>query len=85
MLPDGSSTHQMKLAVELFVDRHVRDSWGAEATLKYTRLRYELHIERRADEHGLERLYVLYESLKPMARQQDTWMKQHLPAHGFHT
>jgi len=78
VLPDGSSTHQMKLAVELFVDRHVRDSWGAEATLKYTRLRYELHIERRADEHGLERLYVLYESLKPMARQQDTWMKQHL-------
>lgn len=78
VLPDGQSVNQMKLAVELFIDRHIKDSWGAEATLKYTRLRYDLHIERRADEHGLERLYVTYESLKPLPRQDDLWIKHAL-------
>jgi predicted ATPase len=41
--PQGTSS-QMKFAVELFIDREVQDSWGAEATLKYTRLRYELQM-----------------------------------------
>lgn len=78
VLPDGKPTNQMKLAVELFIDQHIKDSWGTEAELKYTRLRYELHVERRADQHGLERLSVSYESLKPLTRQDDLWVRQHL-------
>jgi predicted ATPase len=78
LLPDGQPTNKIKMAVELFIDRHIRDSWGAEAELKFTRLRYEVHIERRADERGLERLYVEHESLTPLARGSDAWLKRHL-------
>lgn len=78
LLPDGQPTNQIKMAVELFIDRYIKDSWGAEAELKFTRLRYEVHIERRPDERGLERLYVTHESLAPLARGNDVWLKQHL-------
>lgn len=67
----------MRLAVEIFVERHIKDSWGAEAKLKYTRLRYELEIERRKDQQELERLYVTYESLTSIPRHDDHWIKRH--------
>jgi predicted ATPase len=41
-LPNGTTTSQMSLAVELFVERHIQDSWGAQAEIKFTRLRYEI-------------------------------------------
>jgi predicted ATP-dependent endonuclease of OLD family len=76
--PDGSASTKMQLSVELLVERQIQDSWGARADLKYTRLRYEIAIERRADERGLERLYVTHERLKPIHRDSDTWVKRHL-------
>jgi len=36
ILPNGSTVPEIKLAVELLVDRQVRDDWGAEETLKCT-------------------------------------------------
>lgn len=78
LLPNGQPTSTMKLAVELFVNSHVEDSWGAKADLRFTRLRYEVHIERRADERGLQRLYVTREMLVPIARSNDTWIKRYL-------
>lgn len=77
-LPDGQPTTQMRLAVEMLVERQVQDSWGAQADLKHTRLRYELKIARRADEQGLERLYVTHESLAPIRRRDDGWFKRHV-------
>jgi hypothetical protein len=68
---------RMRLAVEMLVDRLVQDSWGAQAELKYTRLRYELEIERRADERGLERLYITHESLAPIYFSHDSWLRRH--------
>lgn len=78
VLPDGTQSDTIKLAVELFINRHIRDQWGDEAKLKHTRLRYEVHIQRRRDSRGLERLYVIHESLEPLARSKDTWIKQYL-------
>lgn len=78
VLPDGTRSDTIKLAVELFINRRIRDQWGDETVLKYTRLRYEVHIQRRRDDRGLERLYVIHESLKPLARSEDTWIKQQL-------
>ncbi len=75
--PNGQSLNNMTLAVEMFVDRSIQDSWGAGADLKYTRMRYELEIARRSDEQGLERLYVVHESLKAIARSEDKWSKKH--------
>jgi predicted ATPase len=77
-LPDGQPVDQMRLAVEMLVERQVRDSWGAQADLKHPRLRYELEIARRADEQGLERLYVTHERLTPIWREDDTWFKSHV-------
>jgi len=77
-LPDGTATAHMRLAVELLVEPQIQDSWGARAELKYTRLRYEIAIERRADERGLERLYVTHERLEPIHRDSDVWIRRHL-------
>ncbi len=76
-LPDGRSVDHMSLAVEMFVERQVQDSWGAQAELKYPRLRYELSISRRTDERNLERLYVDRESLVPIQRGKDEWLQRH--------
>lgn len=78
LLPDGQPTNRIQMAVELFIDRHIKDSWGAVSELKFTRLRYEVHIERRPDERGLERLYVTLERLTPLARGDDAWLRRYL-------
>jgi predicted ATPase len=76
-IPNGKPVNKMSLAVEMLVDRSIQDSWGANAELKYTRMRYELEILRRSDEQGLERLYVSRESLKSIPRADDNWCKKH--------
>lgn len=78
ILPEGQITDRMRLAVEMLVERQVQDSWGAQAGLKYTRMRYELEIARRPDEQGLERLYVIREALDPILRGSDAWFKRHV-------
>ncbi|MEO8953170.1 MAG: AAA family ATPase [Ktedonobacteraceae bacterium] len=75
--PNGRSVDKMTMAVEILVDRNIQDSWGAQAELKYTRMRYELEISRRADEQKLERLYVTHESLRAIPRSDDSWCKRH--------
>ena len=76
-LPDGRSMDRMRLTAEILVERRVQDSWGTQADLKYTRLRYELEIVRRTDEHGLDRLYVNKEQLLPIRRGSDAWLKRY--------
>ena len=77
LLPDGRPVDHMRLAAEVLVDKTVQDSWGAQASIKYTRLRYELEIARRTDGQGLERLYVDHESLTAIPRGEDSWTKRH--------
>jgi predicted ATPase len=64
---------EMEFAVEMLLDKTIRDSWGSEATLDFTRLRYELKIERRPDKYGVERLFVKYEALIPIPTSHDHW------------
>ncbi len=82
--PTGELTNIMRFAVELLVDRQVQDSWGAEAELKYTRMRYEVYIERRSDERGLERLYVIHEQLELIPRGEDHWIKRYIGKESSH-
>jgi predicted ATPase len=64
----------IRLAVELFIDKKVKDDWGTEKNLSHTRLRYEIHIERKSDpKSGFEKLYVRHEVLKPIEKQKDKW------------
>lgn len=71
ILPNSQSVNHMRLAVDLFVEPQVQDSWGDQANLKYTRLRYELRVERSTDDRGLERLYITHESLISISLHQD--------------
>lgn len=80
-LPEGGRAEEMYLAAEMLVDRRVRDSWGAESALKFTRLRYELRIERRRDARGLDRLRVKHESLRAMRVIHDSWLRSHAGPH----
>lgn len=78
---DGSHTTSMQFAVEMLLDRKVRDTWGSEAELKYTRLRYELVIERRPDKRGIERLFVRKEELTAIRRGDDEWYQGYVGTH----
>ncbi len=64
---------EMEFAVEMLLDKTIRDAWGSETKLDYTRLRYELKIERRPDKHGIERLFVKHEALVPIPSTNDQW------------
>ena len=81
---NGSYAREMTFAVEMLVDRKVRDTWGSEAELKYTRLRYVLSIERRQDQRGIERLFVRQEELMAIKRSEDRWYKNYVGAGNTH-
>lgn len=70
-LPEGKSVDRMRMGVEMLVDRKVEDDFGRKAELKFTRLRYELEITLGTDAYGLERLYVMHESLKSIPQARD--------------
>ena len=41
---NGECADVMEFVVEMLVNRKITEAWGAEDTLKYTRLHYELKI-----------------------------------------
>src|SRR5689334_8151130 len=67
-LAAGEIARRMRLAVELLIDP-VRP----HGSLRYTRFRYEVVIELKADEQGLEQLAVTHESLVSIPQPQDHW------------
>ena len=69
----------MSFKVEMLVNTNVRDNWGGEAELKYTRLRYELEIRHSLTEAGMEELFVAREQLEPLRHDADEWAKSYLP------
>jgi len=76
-LPGGKSVERIRIAVEMLVDRKVRDDLGKEEKLKYTRLRYELEITQGTDIPGLERLYVRHELLQAIPPDKDRWCEKY--------
>lgn len=75
---DKSHVQRMSFAVEMLVDKQVRDKFGGEALLKYTRLRYELKIQSSKDKRGIERLTVAEERLAPIAKATDSWFNSNI-------
>ena len=70
---------KITIGVELLVDKHIKDNWGEEATLKYTRLRYEITIDRIKNNKGFEDLRISHEQLIPLKHQEDNWLKSNIP------
>ena len=72
---ENTYASEMDFAVEMLVNKDIRDDWGGEATLKYTRLRYELKIQRLINETGMETFKVVHEKLVNLKHQEDKWIK----------
>lgn len=72
---DHSIGQEMSFAVEMLVNPTVTDAWGVTATLRYTRLRYELKLRRFSNAVGLEDIEVIYESLDTIKHDLDKWIK----------
>jgi predicted ATPase len=76
----GENWHaeEMDFTVEMLVHRKVRDKWGGDADLKYTRLRYLLTIKRKKNERGFEDLVVTREHLENLKHNEDIWVSRHI-------
>lgn len=70
----GSSANTISFAVEILVDKIVKDNWGESTTLKYTRMRYEIEVERVRNNRGFDDLRILHEKLVPLKHQEDKWI-----------
>ncbi|MEK7434132.1 MAG: AAA family ATPase, partial [Cyanobacteriota bacterium] len=68
----------MKFAVELLVNKKVKDNWGGEKEVKYTRLRYEIHIKRLVNEKNIEYLSIVHEKLIKLDSVKDYWIKNNI-------
>ncbi|MCS7019967.1 MAG: ATP-binding protein [Cytophagales bacterium] len=73
-LAEGRYADEMRFGVEMLVNKTIRDAWGNESKLKYTRLRYELTIRRITTESGIDNLIVAEESLTNLKHNQDKWL-----------
>lgn len=60
---ENEYANEMQFCVEMLVNKEVRDAWGNEAKLKYTRLKYELHIERFTNSLGMQDIKLIHEQL----------------------
>ncbi len=65
---------EMRFKVEVLVNKEVSDKWGRSESLKYTRLSYELTLQREVKEDGLEDLIVVSEELRKLDHDNDTWL-----------
>ena len=72
---EGNYSAEMEFVVEMLVNRKIKDAWGNETNLKYTRLKYELKIKRFANSSGIEDLAVTYEHLENKTHSDDNWIK----------
>lgn len=71
--PNGEYGTKMAFAVEVLLEPEIRDPWGAMFRVRHSRVRYEVEIERRRDERGIERLVVTREQALPILRKDDRW------------
>jgi predicted ATPase len=74
--PDGQTSERIWIAVEMLVDRKMRDDLGREFEIEHTRLRYELEVSQHIDEDGPDQLYVKHELLKTISIENDDWCKK---------
>ena len=72
---ENDYANEIAFYVEMLVNQKIKDAWGNEEELKYTRLRYELKIKRYTNSAGIEDLEVIYEHLENLKHQEDKWIK----------
>lgn len=71
---DENFANQIDFEIEMLVNNKVKDAWGNESKLKYTRLRYELSIKRDENLSGIQDLIVVKENLVKLNHEDDKWV-----------
>lgn len=72
---DHSIASEMSFVVEMLVNPSITDTWGATEKLKYTRLHYELKLQRFKNNADMEDIKVVYEKLDTIKHDTDKWVK----------
>lgn len=75
MYDKGIYADIMEFEVEMLVNQKVKDAWGNEAVLKYTRLQYQLKLKRFINHSGLEDVELFHEKLINLKHQDDKWIE----------
>jgi predicted ATPase len=73
-----SGATELSFAVELLLDKTIKDKFGGTALLKYTRLRYEIKIKQIINERGVQDLVIVSESLNPIRHEEDKWINVYI-------
>jgi AAA15 family ATPase/GTPase len=76
---DATTSEEIFFSAELLVDKKIRDKFGGEELLKYTRLRYEIRVRQSINERGVLDLNVISESLNPIRHDEDKWVSIYIP------
>ncbi|MDI9309093.1 MAG: AAA family ATPase [Limnohabitans sp.] len=76
---DDNYASEMEFVVEMLVNKNIKDAWGNDSKLKYTRLRYELSIKRITNSSGIQDLVVSKENLLKLNHQEDMWVSSIIP------
>jgi len=76
---DDNYATEIEFTVEMLVNKNIKDAWGNETKLKYTRLRYELSIKRVTNFSGIQDLVVSKENLFTLKHQEDIWVTGIIP------
>jgi predicted ATPase len=80
---ENTYAKEISICVEMLINKTIKDKWGASAELKYTRLRYELTIERRKNQSGLDALFVIHEELKTIKHADDLWIRKFITSNNI--
>lgn len=72
-------SNEISFGLEMLVDKNIKDKFGGEVSLKYTRLRYEIKVGRIINDRGIEDLIIISESLNPIRHDDDIWIKTYIP------
>lgn len=76
---DDNYASEMEFVVEMLVNKNIKNAWGNDSKLKYTRLRYELSIKRITNSSGIQDLVVSKENLLKLNHQEDVWVSNIIP------
>jgi len=76
---DENNAIEMQFVIDMLVNKNIKDAWGNETKLKYTRLRYELSIKRITNSSGIQDLIVSKENLFKLNHQEDIWVSAIIP------
>ena len=69
---------EMEFIIEMLVNRQIKDNWGGQVDLKYTRLKYQLKIKRVKNQIGFEDLLIVNEHLENLKHLEDEWIKNYI-------